>query len=356
MTASNAPQTLDDVANLFLEARGDSADQEWARLAAGRFALDNVQGQVAREALVAVVPMLIETQESAAELFGDPRVWARECQESWRADGVPALEPPQRDSIRNIAHDAFFGAATLTVLFTIVRLFNDGWTFDITWTFALIPLIVALIVVTARVLWNRLLLRLSHGLSVAAIIVFVVACSFATAGAIRFGQEAMLWEQSSALWMLAITTVYGLTASIIGRIWPADAVVDPDVTSDDEWLTLFKTHLRAREDRSETRIRTIAEEAARHAAESGHSLHQEFGSPASYAARFAPDVAARYRRSAWTWSLFTIAPIALAILHGLEDGWGWDGQFTRFVVWFVFAAIMATDSWRRVRNSRGAGE
>ncbi|MFT3942740.1 MAG: hypothetical protein QM705_02790 [Ancrocorticia sp.] len=347
MTASNAPQTLDDVANLFLEARGDAADQEWARRAAGRFALDGVQVALAHDALTSIVPILIESQEPAAELFGEPRAWARECQESWRADGIPALEPPQQVSVRSIAHDTFFGASVFAVLSTIVLIVDDGWIVDITWSFVLIPLILALPIVLTRALWNRLG-NSSRGLQIAAVAIFMAACAVGAAGAIDLGKEPILWEQSSAFWMLAVATLYGLAATVVGRIWPADVVVDPDVTSDDEWLTLLKTHLRAREDRSETSIRTIAQEAARHAAESGHSLQQEFGSPASYAARFAPDMAAHNRRSAWIWTVFAAVPMALAVIHGFNNGWAWDGEITRHMVWATISAIMAADGWRRV--------
>ncbi|CAM3727434.1 hypothetical protein ISCU110981_15185 [Isoptericola cucumis] len=103
-------------------------------------------------------------------------------------------------------------------------------------------------------------------------------------------------------------------------------------------------------------MRAVVDEAVRHAADAGRSLQQEFGSPTSYAARFAPDAAVAGRCSAWWWTATALAPVALFVTYVAADGWHRQGAFVGLDLWFALCVAMAVAAWRRsVAGARSSG-
>ncbi|MEN5072430.1 hypothetical protein ABE437_01310 [Isoptericola cucumis] len=357
MTVEETPPTLDEVAASFRDARGDGADEDWARSAAVRFVLDDVRGPLARQALAGLVPVVRESGEPARELFGDAAAWATERQAAWRAEGVPASGPDVPTTVPELVHDLFFGAAVTAVVLMVVRLLTEGWDLDLNLALVLLPLLMSLGILGVRIVWHAAMRRFPRAgaVGVAAVVLVVysvlVAGVFAVTSPVSFGQR-------SGLWMLAAAAVYGLVASVVGRRWPApDPTPPPDaVGSDEAWQRALRAALRGRGDVPEARVRAVVDEAVRHAADAGRSLQQEFGSPASYAARFAPDAAVAGRRSAWWWTATALAPVALFATYVVADGWHWQGAFVGLGLWFALCVAMAAAAWRRsVAGARSSG-
>ncbi len=342
MTVEETPSTLDEVATSFREARGDGADEDWARRAAARFVLDDVRAPLARQALAGLVPTVRESGEPARELFGDAVAWATDRQAAWRAEGVPATGPDVPTSPRGLVHDLFFGAAFVSVVFTVVRILTDGWTLDLDLALILFPLLLSLGMLAVRVVWHAAVRRWARPRGVAVTACVLAAYSMLVAGV--FGvTHPVSFGEGSGLWMVACAVGYGLVASVVGRRWPAPEPAAPpeEVGSDEAWQHALRMALRERGDVPEARVRAIVDEATRHAADAGRSLQQEFGAPASYAARFAPDTVVRARRSAWSWSATALAPVALFVSYVVGDGWRWQGAFVGLALWFALCVAMA---------------
>ncbi|WP_147916703.1 hypothetical protein [Ruania zhangjianzhongii] len=348
MMPTRTPQTLDDVAGYFRHARGEQADEDWARAAAARLVLDDVREPLIREALFEVVPVLEDAQEPAETLFGDAIGWAKERQADWRSDGVPASAPSGPRSVRAFVHGTFFGAAAATPAFALLRMFADGWTLDFTLILVIFPLLLSVGVLGFLALWNWLVRRRARGTAIAVTALALIGFSAAVAGGFALSHEEVLWR-GSGFWLFAVAAGYGLLAAGTRWIWPELPPPDPDhqVEGDLAWKRLLAASLRERGDITEGRLKVIIADAERHSAQSQRSLAEEFGSPASYAARFAPDVAVRARRTAWGWTAVAIAPIAVFVLYGLEDGWHWQARFLALGLWFAGAAVAAATSWRR---------
>ena len=79
--------TVRDLADDFLTARGVPDDVEWARSAAARLALEDVRPHLARRGLAEAREQVAATGESPADLFGDPVEWVGEQRAAWREDG-----------------------------------------------------------------------------------------------------------------------------------------------------------------------------------------------------------------------------------------------------------------------------
>ena len=358
MMTAETPQTLDQVAGYFRHARGQQSDEDWARSVAARLVLDDVRAPLIREALFELVPVLEDAQEPAETLFGDATAWAKEQQANWRSDGVPAGAPSSPRSVREFVRGTLVGAAIATPVFTFLRMFAEGWTLDFTVSLVFFPLILAAGVLGFMVSWNWLNRRWARGPAIALNALALIG--FSTAVAILLGlTDELLWR-GSGLWMLAVTACYALLAVVIGWIWPApDPAVpgDPDepgpvVEDDDTWKRHLAASLRERGDITESRLKAIIADAESHSAQSQRSLPEEFGSPSSYAARFATDESVRARRAAWATTALTVAPLVVAALYLFDDGWHWQGRFVLLAVWFAGAATLTISNWRRASGHR----
>lgn len=355
MRTTETPQTLDEVAGYFRHARGEQSDEDWARAAAARLVLDDVRAPLVREALFELVPVLEDAQEPAEELFGSAIAWAKERQGDWRSEGVPVSTPSGPRSVRELVHGGLVGAAAASPVFALLRMFTDGWTLDFTLGLVLFPLILSLGVLGFLAIWNWLIRRRPRGTAIALTSVALIGFSAAVAAGFALSEGLLLWR-GSGFWLLAIAAGYLMLATVTHWIWPVPEPRAPaeQVSGDLEWKRHLAAALRERGDITETRLRTIVADAERHSAQAHRSLPEEFGSPTSYAARFAPDAVVRARRAAWGWTVLTAAPVAVFVLYGLDDGWHWQARFLALGLWFIGAATAAITSWRRVTASSAA--
>lgn len=369
MSTGTVPATTDGVAAAFRAARGEDTDADWARSALARLALDDVREPLARAAVAELAPVLAESGEPAADLFGPAVEWARDRQAEWAAAGVPATAPPGPTSLRAAVHDTLVGAAVVTVGFTVVEMAGEGWRIDLTVAFVLFPLLMSLGVVGVRAAWHAVVPRRGRGLGAAAAGGLLVAYAVAVAGAV-LALDPVSLGTVPGVWMALVSAAYGLAASAVGRLWP-QRPEDPDgeapaagphvaepprpglaAPSDDAWTNALRAALRERGDMTEARVRTVVAEAVAHARQTGRPLPEEFGSPGSYAARFARDPVVLSRRGAWSATLLALCPVALAVVYVVDDGWAWDSRYWTLVVWFVLAASLAVPAWWRALRVR----
>ena len=352
MRTTETPETLDAVAGYFRHARGEQSDEDWARAAAVRLVLDDVRAPLIREALFELVPVLEDAQEPAEDLFGDAIGWAREKQADWRSDGVPARAATGPRSLPAFVHGAFVGAAAATPAFALLRMFADGWTLDFTLALVIFPLFLSMGVFGFLALWNWLVPRRSRGTAIALTALALIGFSAAVASSFALLHGVLLWR-GSGFWLLAVAAGYGLLAAGTRWLWPEPPPPDlkPQVEGDLGWKRVLAASLRERGDITERRIRAIIADAESHSAQSQRPLAEEFGSPASYAARFAPDMAIRARREAWGWTAVAVAPVVVFVLYVFEDGWHWQARFLALALWFVGAAVVAATKWRRAAAS-----
>jgi hypothetical protein len=234
---------------------------------------------------------------------------------------------------------------------TPLRMLVDGWTYDVNLALVLFPGLMAAGCLGLPAAWRALGRRRSRGVALVSTAGLLVAYAFVVAGIFVVAYPVSFGEVSG-LWMLAVAGGYGLLASAIGRLWPAPQDPGPGAPDeadqdDDVWTRRLAAELRRRGDFTEARVRTVVAEAVAHVADSGGSLSDEFGPAEAYASRFAPDVVARQRRTAWGWSLLALVPAALFVTYVARDGWAWQNQFVGTAVWFGAATIMAAVSWRR---------
>lgn len=351
MTNQNAPGTLDEVASLYFHARGAAADEDWARSAAVRLVLDDVREPLIRESLFDLVPVLEEAREPAEVLFGNATDWAREQQAAWRSEGIPTPAPAGPQSLREFLYTALVGAAIAAPVFAMLQIFADGWTLDFTPGLVAFPLVLSLGIVGFLALWNWLVRRRARGAAIAIAGVALLGYSAAVAGALSVTEDDLL-GRASGFWMLVVAAAYGLVAVLLRWIWPVPEPAEPEssdgpIMDDLTWKRTLAAHLRERGDITESRVATIIGDAERHSLESGRPVQEEFGSPASYAARFVPDEAVRTRRSAWGWTALALAPVVVFVLYGLDDGWHWQARFLVLALWFAGAAVGAVSRWRR---------
>ena len=348
MVTTATPQTLDEVAGYFRHARGEQADEDWARAAAARLVLDDVRAPLVREALFDLVPVLEDAQEPAEELFGNAIAWAKERQGDWRSEGVPVSTPNGPHSLRELVHGGLVGAAATTPVFALLRMFTEGWTLDVTLSLVLFPLVLSLAVLGFLAIWNWLIRRRPRGTAIVLTALALIGFSSAVAGGFALANDLLLWR-GSGFRLLAIAAGYLVLAAATHWIWPVPEPQAPEehVTGDLEWKRHLAASLRERGDITETRLRAIIADAERHSAQAHRSLPEEFGSPASYAARFPPDAVVRARRAAWGWTALTAAPVAVFVLYGLNDGWHWQARFLALGLWFIGAATVAITNWRR---------
>ncbi|MFD5821874.1 hypothetical protein [Nesterenkonia xinjiangensis] len=345
---------MDEVATMFRQARGERADEDWARSAAARLMLDGVREPLVRDGLVALVPVIEESQEPATTLFGSPVEWAQERHAAWRSDGVHTTRPSGPASVGEFVHGVSIGAAIAAPILALLQMMADGWVIDFTLALVAFPLLISLGILGFPAAWNWCLRRRTRGATIAIAVVSLIGYSSVVAGILYLAHDVVLWN-GSGFWMFAVATGYAILASLTRRAWPASDPKAPDeyVEDDSEWKRSLAAYLRERDDIQEFRIQAIIDDAETHSAESGKSLQEEFGAPASYATRFAPRLEVSTRRRAWAWTMLLLPPIVVFLLYGLEDGWHWQNRFLPLVLWFLAAVFMAATTWRQaIQHSR----
>ena len=261
----------------FDRARGDDADGAWAFSVSWSLMTQDVDPAQVREGLEEALEVVRETRESPRDLFGEPRAHAEALYEQWSSEGRLHLQEttPTR---RDVVSVGLVLAAVVAVGLLLALRDRDA---------------------TPRGILTLLLISLAVG----------TGSSLLHAG----------WTRRHR--------------------WHRHRLESTETPTDVRWSLTLTEILRTRYAMSGARVRDIVAEAHAHAAESGSSVPEEFGTPEDYAARFAPD---RARRARLTATL--LAVLALLAALPLLDGFDWTSA--------ILCALLLAASLVEVRRTR----
>ena len=343
-----------DLAKLIKEfhaARGQEDDVDWVRTAAGRLMLDGVKVSAAKKAFTELLPVLNDAQEPAEELFGDPKVWAKEQQEHWQQSGTPAQDRYQLYSFKRLTQTICFSASLLSVVVTIVALIDDGWTTKLSWAMFGLPLFFTTIPVGLAQFWNLAVRKFTRLMAMLWTAMILAVSVITLAGLIIALQGSP--GTASVLWYLAPVPMYALFYYLIEKLAkrnylaPRSTSSKTEVATHEEWISQLQENLRLRDDLSDRRIRVIIEDTRAFAVDAKASLPAEFGTPESYAASFAPNTSFRARREALGWTVGSVL-IALLLLVSIDNAQSlFSWQSVVFAALLVGAICYAVQGWRR---------
>ncbi|WP_107704992.1 hypothetical protein [Nocardioides allogilvus] len=310
---------LIEVVEQFAAARGDAADERWAWSAMWRLMGADVAPVEVRGVLEEALRLTEQSQESPQELYGDVDAWARELVQQWRSEGRLVLAPDERVGLRDVAVDGFASAAWLNLLVMAVLLVRDGGTTYYTAGLLVLPIGLAMTALAILAVWPRVLRRRPAPVAVAAASVVCLAGTALMAGAFWLGHGRPVVSGGTG-WLCVLSAAYALLSVVCDRVLPRREPIALTASLDDEeWERALAGVLRERAGLPESRVQSIVAEAGTHAAASGGSLEREFGRPEAYAARFAPDSAARHRRAAWLFA--ALAGLSAVSAFGAESTW-----------------------------------
>lgn len=272
--------TLAPTLDDFDRARGDAADSVWAFGVGWDLLMRGVDVRQVRDALDEALALVRETQMSPEELFGTACEHADALHDQWVSEGRLVLVDPTRQ----------------------------------TWPEA-VRLGLALSVTYAVLLGAALWLR--DDLSGPTSLLKVVAIALVVGTGSSLGMA--LWSRRHSRPTPPVDAPAGLT-----------------------WSLELAEILRTRHAMSGRRVRDIVAEANAHALETGSPVEVEFGTPTSYAARFAPDLR---RRSRLTVAFLAALAVMVAVLMTDGVSWAEAGLLAGFA-WLA---------WREHRTSRRLG-
>lgn len=348
---ASASRALRDLVDSFADVRGREEDADWAREAAGHLAHDQVTPAHRHRLLARARSVVAEAQESPDELFGLPEDWAAEVQAEAAAEGT-SLTDSSATSVADVFSVGFVLAAAASLLAFVLTLAVDGLTTDLSPGLLLMPGVIGVGGVGVFWAWDRLQRRLAMavalgvGLALAGVVLCAVVLVMLALG------EVVVAGTSTFLW-LAAAAVYGGLAAISARVLP-DAAADQGATprTDEEWAARLAYLLRSRADVPEHRVTETVAEARAHAADAGTTLAEEFGSPASYAARVPRDRVHLARNRA------VVMTIAMAITVAMLFGVLIPAGEASWVHWVIVAGAVAAAglAWAGVRSASRAAE
>ncbi|MGP9817638.1 hypothetical protein ACT3UA_15260 [Glutamicibacter sp. 363] len=333
----------------FRAARGAESDVEWLRTVAGRLMLDDVKLSTAKEALIKLLPVLRDAQEPAEDLFGDPKVWAKDQQERWQQSGTPAYDRHELLSTGQFTQAVCFSATLIAVAVTIVALIDDGWTAPLSWMMFALPFFLAAATIGLVQVWNLAVRKFTRLMAMVWTAVTLIVGTLALSGLTVLMQGSA--GTGSVFWYLAPAPLYVLFHYAIGVVLKRKPktvmhLAPVAATTQDEWVGELQGNLRLRGDLSDRRIRVIVNETRAYAAEAEASLHEEFGTPASYAASFTPNASYRARRAAWAWTAGSTLIAALILVSILNAQSFLTWQTAIFAALLIGTACYAVQSWR----------
>ncbi len=233
-----------DLAKLIKEfhaARGQEDDVDWVRTAAGRLMLDGVKVSAAKKAFTELLPVLNDAQEPAEELFGDPKVWAKEQQEHWQQSGTPAQDRYQLYSFKRLTQTICFSASLLSVVVTIVALIDDGWTTKLSWAMFGLPLFFTTIAVGLAQFWNLAVRKFTRLMAMLWTAMILAVSVITLAGLIIALQGSP--GTASVLWYLAPVPMYALFYYLIEKLAkrnylaPRSTSSKTEVATHEEWIS-----------------------------------------------------------------------------------------------------------------------
>jgi len=259
----------------FDRARGEDMDGVWAYGVSWLLLKRDVESAQIRDGLAEALAVVEQTGESPEELFGPPREHADALYDRWVTDGQLVL------------------AARVTSWRDVIGL---G-------------------------------LAMSGFFAVLSFAYLVVRGELSSETVVQF---------------VVIALVIGVLSSVGHALWERrhqPRGLSSDTPADLRWSVELTEVLRTRFAMSGRRVRQIVAEANAHAAEAGRPVAEEFGTPTSYAARFAPDLR---RRSRLTAVFFAILAGSAAL--SLVDEPSWPSA--------ALATGLGWLAWREHRSSR----
>ncbi|QFG67567.1 hypothetical protein [Ornithinimicrobium pratense] len=340
---------LTGVLQAYRDARGVAQDQAWAEQVVGTLVLDEVSPGLIRRELQDALNLVRESGEGPEVLYGPAREWARERVVDRAEQGLPTVDSTPDSTWRDVLVVGSVVASLISLMILVVWLVRDGFSTDYTWGLLLLPLVAGTGVMGALTTWERVLTRrpawmaAAAGLGVAALTVALLAWLL-----LGTRDDVLATGSTFSLGLLAIG--YALLAGALERLLPERGHRRRPPLDDEAWARELAGTLRLRMNLPETKVREIVREARSHAAQSGQDLAQEFGTPATYASRFARDRATRARRAAWLQT--ALVPLAALVAFGglLEEPTpsGISGYGLMMV---AVTLTLAVQGWRRVRRA-----
>ncbi|MDY6054969.1 hypothetical protein [Micrococcus sp.] len=304
-----------------------AAEADWLRAADAALAAEEVAPAHRRRLLAEARAVVVQSQEDPDELFGAPQEWAaRAC-----ADAAEAGEPLTDARITTGADVLTVGlvlAGAGALLAFVLTILKDGLTTDLSLGVLLVPLVVGVGGMGVLWAWERLQRHVPMVAAAGAAVCLAGALLAALALLmLGLGDAGLASGVSSFVW-LGVAAVCGVLSGVAARVIPErDADQGATPATDEEWAARLAFLLRSRADVPEHRVDELVAEARAHAAEAGASLAEEFGSPASYAARVPRD---RVHRARMTAALTTVAAAAVVgamagvlVPRGEAQWWHW---------------------------------
>ena len=331
-------ETLVSTYDAFAAARGEQHDSTWAFTVSWKLMMNDVAVGQVRAGLEEALAVVRETQEDPEVLFGTPHEHATELYRRWKSEerleltrgvGIPNARSVPASSLRT-------GSWFAVVMFA-VSLFDDS---DLTAGFLVLPLGLGFATIGGLALWEWVSRRWATPVAVAAMTAATIAVVGFLVAVLDLGSGTSLgW---AGPWLLLVeAAVLGSAGRMMHVLVTAKEykAARDGLADDDAWVHRFSSILRGPGWHREARVREIVAEARSHAAESGRTLAEEFGTPEQYAARIRVDSARRIR--------FKIAFLGLLIalnLVPLADGFSWANA--------AMAVLLAWLAWREHQKYR----
>lgn len=260
---------LSTTIDAFCSARGEEMDGVWAFSVSWSLMTRDVDPDLVRDGLEQALAVVRTSGESPTALFGDPSEHAAALYDEWLSEGRLTLTAPIRTTWPEGVRLGLGLSTAYVLLFALVQLVRG----DLDAASG------------ARILLISLVIGMGSGLGLAA------------------------WSRRHR------------------RIAPS-----ADLPADLRWSVELTEILRTDYSLSGSRVRDIVAEATVHAAESGRSMPDEFGTPREYAARFAPDLA---RRSRWRFAAFVATGLLAGALFVDELSWSTGLAAAIWGIWAV---------------------
>ena len=336
-------------------ARGEKVDETWAEAASFDFIMNDVRDELAARALTEAAVQIAQADEPAEELFGDAREWAADRRSEWASEGADWSDDDEPSSFKGAIFAVLLAASGISFLFLVQTIITAGWPERISLAGAIFPTLLGAAAVGTYALFMALRERRSQVAAVAGATALLIALA-GTLATVAWLANGLFLGLANGWWYLATTVTLAALAFAALQFLPVPrggthrtprAPLD-----DDAWLRELGAALRTRGDITDHRANEIVTEAREHATDSGTTLGDEFGTPRTYAARFAknPVVPAR-RRAIFSAALAAVVLVVLAI--DLFDGGGFS-YWT--LVWFAVVALNAAltlAAWRTAVRDRG---
>lgn len=345
-SSASVSRALRDLVDSFADVRGREEDADWARQADGHLAVAQVTPAHRHRLLARARSVAVEAHESPDDLFGLPEDWAAEVQEEAAAEGV-SLTDSSATSVADVFSVGFVLASVASLLALVLTLIADGLTTDLSLGLFLLPAVIGVGGVGVFWAWDRLQRRLASVVAFGVVLVLAGGLIALTALVMLALGEVLFVGTSTFLW-LGPAAVYAGLAWLAARVLP-DAAADQGATpqTDDEWAARLAYLLRSRADVPEHRVTEAVAEARAHGAESGATLAEEFGSPASYAARV-PRSRVHLARSR-----AAVLTVAMALTVGMLFGVLIPSGDVSWFHWVIVAGavVAAGFAWADVRSA-----